>query len=363
MPLRILSVTFPFAPVAASSVGGAEQVAYELDSALTRAGHLSRVIACRGSDPRGELVPFDVPAGTLSATERARVQRTVQALVERELKRFAPHVVHFHGVDFHEYLPQRTDRVLVTLHLPPSFYPAHVFTELAERLTVHCVSVSQAESCPRGARLAPTIPNGVPLERFAPTQQKSDYVLVLGRICPEKGFETALDAARRAELPSVLAGLVFPYEAHERYFQAEIVPRLGAHARYVGAVGPEARARWLAQARAVLITSRVPETSSLVAMEALASGTPVIALRVGALPEIIEHGVTGFLARDFDGLVSALGRLDELSPSRCREAAERRFSSHQMTERYLALYAELARARSLAQGSPCPPVQRCADSA
>jgi glycosyltransferase involved in cell wall biosynthesis len=203
----------------------------------------------------------------------------------------------------------------------------------------------------------------VPLERFAPTRDKSDYVFMLGRICPEKGFETALDAARRAGLPSVLAGRVFPYQAHERYFHSEIVPRLGAHARYVGAVGPEARARWLAQARAVLITSRVPETSSLVAMEALASGTPVIGLHVGALPEIIEHGVTGFLARDFDEFVSALGRLNELSPSRCREAAERRFSSRQMTERYLALYAELARTRSLTPGSPCRSVQPSSDSA
>jgi glycosyltransferase involved in cell wall biosynthesis len=96
----------------------------------------------------------------------------------------------------------------------------------------------------------------------------------------------------------------------------------------------------LASARAVLIPSRVAETSSLVAMEALACGTPVIAYRSGALPEIVDDGVTGFVVDGVDGLVRALERIDEIDRRRCRAEAERRFDAREMAARYLALYAD-----------------------
>ena len=91
--------------------------------------------------------------------------------------------------------------------------------------------------------------------------------------------------------------------------------------------------------------SLVPETSSLVAREALACGTPVVAFPNGALPEVVEHGVTGFLVPDVDDTAAAIGRADAIDPEACRRAARERFSLSGMTDRYLDLYARLARGR------------------
>ena len=101
--------------------------------------------------------------------------------------------------------------------------------------------------------------------------------MALGRICPEKGYHIALDAAARAGVPMVLAGEVFRYPAHEQYFRDEIAPRLDASRRFIGPVGLHRKRRLLSEARCLLAPSLAPETSSLVAMEALACGTPVIA--------------------------------------------------------------------------------------
>jgi glycosyltransferase involved in cell wall biosynthesis len=116
-------------------------------------------------------------------------------------------------------------------------------------------------------------------------------------------------------------------------------PRLDGRRRFIGPVGMPEKLALLGGARAVLIPSTAPETSSLVAMEALACGTPVIAYRSGALPEIVDDGVTGFLVDGVDGLVGAMRRIDRIDRAACRRAAEERFDVRRMTAQYLALYA------------------------
>ena len=100
----------------------------------------------------------------------------------------------------------------------------------------------------------------------------------------------------------------------------------------------------MTQARCLLIPSLVAETSSLVAMEALACGTPVIAFRTGALPEIVEHGKTGFVVDDVEGMAAALRRIDEIDPAVCRSTAQERFSAQRMAQRHMERYHEIIRA-------------------
>jgi glycosyltransferase involved in cell wall biosynthesis len=247
-----------------------------------------------------------------------------------------------HGLDFHAYLPSPGTPVLATLHLPAAWYPRPVFDPERPRTYLNCVSAAQARSCPRSRALIGHVDNGVALDRFRPAVRKREYLLALGRICPEKGLHLALVAARRTGLPLVLAGEVFPYEGHRRYFEREIAPRLDASRRYVGKVGLERKRRLLAGAKALLVPSLVDETSSLVAMEALASGTPVIAFRAGALADIVEDRVTGYLVDDLDGIVRAIGAIDQIDPAACRRAAEQRFSAERMVNEYLRLYRSLA---------------------
>src|SRR5690606_24198658 len=254
-------------------------------------------------------------------------------------------LVHLHGLDFHRYLPPPGVPVLVTLHLPPSFYPPAAFRCGRPDTFLHCVSRAQHAACPPDAPLLPPIENGVALESFARRVRKRDFVLALGRICPEKGFHVALAAARRAGVPLMLAGEVFRYPAHELYFREEIAQRLDAARRLIGPVGLARKRRLLAAARAVAVPSLVPETSSLVAMEALAAGTPVIAFPAGALADIVEHGVTGFLVHDEREMAEAIPAVAALEPERCRAAARARFSAERMAGEYLALYDRLIAGR------------------
>ena len=230
--------------------------------------------------------------------------------------------------------------MLATLHLPPDWYPAHVFRPKRDGYFLNCVSSSQERECPSCDVLLPHVPNGVPVERFR-TKKKGDYVVALGRICPEKGFHSRLMQLKRPKVDMVLAGEVFPYQVHKTYFREQIAPRLNAKRRFLGPVGAKEKAALLAGARCLLVTSTVPETSSLVSMEALASGTPVVAFPSGALPEIIEHGRTGFLVENTDEMATAIEKVAHLNPEDRRWLPGRGFLRARMVRRYLAIYDDL----------------------
>jgi glycosyltransferase involved in cell wall biosynthesis len=246
-----------------------------------------------------------------------------------------------HGIDFYTYLPPVGVPVLVTLHLPPTWYPAEIFYLHRPQTFLHCVSAAQRRACPPGAMLLPDIENGVPVAALPPQHKKRHFALMLGRICPEKGFHMGLDAAAQAHMPTLLAGKVFRYAAHEQYFQHEIVPRLGGIHRFLGPIGGVRKQRLLARARCLLAPSLAPETSSLVAMEALACGTPVIAFPAGALPDIVEHGKTGFLVHNVQEMAEAMAVVGSLDPALCHATAQRRFSLDAMIERYFSVYRYL----------------------
>ena len=338
--LTVVSVSYPFATVTQDSVGGAEQVLAQLDRTLVEAGHRSIVIAPDGSRVHGELRPFPGVSGAITDGVRERVHASVRETLDRVVTADCPDLVHLHGVDFHAYLPPPGLPVMATLHLPLSWYPASALRPERAATWLHPVSASQAHAAPLGARLSEPIENGVALPNSA--FPKCGFAASLGRICPEKGLDHALDACAQANVPLLLAGQVFPYPEHERHWREDIEPRLDHRRRWVGAVGGRAKQRLLGSARCLLVPSKAPETSSLVAMEALAAGTPVIAYRVGALPDIVYHGRTGFIVDDVAGMAEAIGRASEIDPAECRREARERFSLEQMTSAYLRRYQELA---------------------
>jgi glycosyltransferase involved in cell wall biosynthesis len=138
--------------------------------------------------------------------------------------------------------------------------------------------------------------------------------------------------------------MVFPYDTHVAYFRDCIAPRLNDRIQFVGAVGGDVKCSLLSSASCVIVASTVAETSSLVAMEALASGTPVVAFKTPALEELIEDGRTGFLVRDVTELAHALARVADINGDTCRLAAESQCSLSRMTDEYLALYDRIAEA-------------------
>ncbi len=344
MTLTVLSVAYPLAPVGPDAVGGAEQVLTQIDRALVDAGHRSIVIACEGSQTAGELVAVPSVAGVLDEQAVARARERHGTAIVGVLECSRVDVVHLHGVDFHSYLPPPGPPVLATLHLPVGWYPPQALQPERPGTWVQGVSQSQHEDLGDSPFVLPPIRNGVAVPNLPPAHAKRRFALLLSRICPEKGLHLAIEAAKRAAMPLLIGGEVFPYPDHQRYFEEEVRPMLDGHRRFLGPVGLARKRRLLAAAQCLVIPSLVAETSSLVAREALAAGTPVIAFRRGALPETITHGRTGFLVETVEEMAAAMAKAPEIEPEACRAVARERFSLAAMTSAYLAVYQRLARA-------------------
>ncbi|TMJ61769.1 MAG: glycosyltransferase family 4 protein [Alphaproteobacteria bacterium] len=342
MPLKVLSIGYSLAPVGPDVAGGAEQVLSALDHALVAAGHRSIVVAPQGSRTAGTLVPTMPLPSPITDAVRAAVQQRQREAIAEALARWPVDLIHAHGVDFAEHLPAPGIPSLVTLHLPAEFYPPGAVTPARPQTWFNCVSTAQQRTFPALPNMLPPIRGGVPIERLRARHAKRKFALALGRICPEKGFHLALDAAALAGVPLLIAGQVFPYPYHQRYFDEQIRPRLGPTARFLGPIGFARKRRLLSAARGLLVPSLVAETGSLVAMEALACGTPVVAFPAGALAEIVEPGVTGFLVNDAREMAEAIVAAETIDPEQCRAAARRQFSLDHMVERYFAVYQRLA---------------------
>ncbi len=332
--MNVLSVAYPLFPVSVDAGGGAEQILSSLERGLVEAGHTSFVMAARGSRVRGELIETPAANGAITEEVRRQAQDEHRRVITEALREREIDLIHFHGLDFCEYVPRERLPKLATLHLPVAWYPQSIF-EL-DGVTLSYVSHTQASSF-----AGPVVCNGVDTRRYEGDYEKQGFLLTLGRICPEKGIDTALRVAHRLDLPMIVAGPVHAFEAHQRYFSEQVQPLLDERRRYIGPVGLQEKPGLLGAARCLLIPSSAPETSSLVAMEALSAGTPVVAFRSGALPEVVEYGVTGFLVDSEDEMVAAVMRIGEISPETCRERARMRFSSRRMVADYLKLYREL----------------------
>jgi glycosyltransferase involved in cell wall biosynthesis len=328
--MRVLSVAFPDMPVGTASSGGAEQVLATLECGLVRQGHESAVVAARGSNFAGRLIEagsFHTPAADY------------RQAIERGIHDFDPDLIHFHGLDFYSYLPHSSVPMLATLHLPVSYYPPEIFTQGSCRVQLNCVSRAQAHSSEK-TRDLPVISNGVaPGETLE--NESGRYLLWMGRICQEKGTHIALDVARRLDADLILAGPVHPYDTHRRYFAEQIQPMLDAKRKYVGPVRGIEKDQLMRAAVCVLIPSLVAETSSLVAMESLMCGVPVVAFRAGALPEVVDDGRTGFIVDSAGQMAAAVGKIGSISRRHCRDDARQRFDAGRMIQDYVDLYRSM----------------------
>jgi glycosyltransferase involved in cell wall biosynthesis len=344
--MRILYIAYPLLTVSRESAGGAEQVLWTLEREMARCREQTIVAASNGSRVTGELFSTGEPCqepDDLERRNREHQDKIVAFVRQRAREGRAFDLVHDHSGSFWLRAAEIGHPVLATLHLPRSFYPPQHFDNIPANLTFNCVSASQARSFAAGTASFEVVANGIALELFEPNFGPRHGLLWLGRICEEKAPHLALDIAARAGLPIALAGHVYPFSYHQQYFDHVVAPRLKQmpQAAFTSLPSFDRKRQLLREAQTLLITSLAEETSSLVAMEATASGTPVIAFAHGALPEIVRHGVTGFLVNSAEDAVRALRRINEIDPAVCARHARESFSSSGMMENYVRLYARV----------------------
>jgi glycosyltransferase involved in cell wall biosynthesis len=341
--MNILFVSYPMLAVSDASCGGAEQMLWTLEREMALRGYETAVAACEGSRVAGRLIATGVAPTVVDAFEQRAAEHCTAVIEAVRAGEFD--LVHDKSGFFWRHAGELKVPVLATLHLPRTFYDESLFEDLPENLYFNCVSESQAENFRDLKQMVGVVPNGIAVERFSFEADRGDYVQWLGRICPEKAPHLAIDAAERAGVRLVMAGQVYPLSWHQLYFEQEVRPRLERSVErvtWVEAPNFEDKVRLLSRARALLLPTLAPETSSLVAMEAMACGTPVIAFPNGAVPEIVEEGVTGLLVSDVDEMARAIGDASRFSPVAVRGMAEERFSSKSMADGYERLYLEIA---------------------
>jgi glycosyltransferase involved in cell wall biosynthesis len=336
--VKIGIIAPPWLPVPPPAYGGTESMLDRLARGLVEAEH--EVLLFTTGDatcpvPRAHILERaeTIRMGN-SVPEVRHVFHAYQALADCD-------VIHDHtlvGPIYSQRFPDRT--VVTTNHGPFSDELNDVYAAMAHRVPVIAISHHQAGRARRDMWLAGVIHHGIDAVGYPVGAGDGGYLLFLGRMAPEKGARRAAQIARAAGRRLLIAAKMRePLE--QRYFEDEVRPLLGDGIDYVGEVGPERRNELLAGAEALLNPIRWAEPFGLVMIEALACGTPVLAFREGAAPEIVEHGVTGFLCADEDDMTARIGDIPELDRSACRAAAQGPFSMQRMVADHVAVYEQL----------------------
>jgi glycosyltransferase involved in cell wall biosynthesis len=339
--LRIGIVVPPMLAVPPVGYSGTERVVAALVDELHGRGHQVTLYASGDSSVPCELVPV-LPESLWSTGYRGDVSAYIDvaiAAVWRDHARFD--VIHSHvetrGFLFARHCPTP---VLTTLHgrLDVAGIP-HLFEEFGD-IPLVSISESQRRWGPDANWLA-TIHHGLPLESAPFSAVPGEYLAFVGRITPEKGIDDAIEVARRTRHQLRIVAKV--YDEHEHVHFAEVVePAVSdGTVEFLGELPPLERDPILAGARATLMLGAWPEPFGLVAIESMATGTPVIARRAGALTETVEHGVDGFLVDDVDEAVLAVARAGDLDRHLIRQRALERFSPTRMVDEYENVYRRL----------------------
>jgi len=230
---------------------------------------------------------------------------------------------------------------VVTVHGPVAGELGDLYAALDD--TVALVAISDAQrSFRQELNWVATVHNAIDVADFPFQAEKDDYVLFLGRMNPEKGVHVAVDACREAGLRLIIAAKC-EEEAEQEYYEQEVQPRLAPGIEFIGEADAETKRDLLRNARCLLLPLLWEEPFGLVMIEALACGTPVVALRRGSAPEIVVDGVTGIICDEPAELPAALNRVTDIDPAACRRDAERRFDLPVMAARYEQVYRSLAR--------------------
>ncbi len=316
-----------------------EQIAATLTEGFVARGHEVTLFATANSSTSAELAAAvdegyaEAPGVDAKVAEALHISAAFERAAEFDL--FANHF---------DFMPLTYSRlvstpVVTTIHGFSSEQILPVYRRYDD--IAHYVAISAANRH-SGLHYDATIHHGIDVAGFTFVPTAGDYLLFLGRIHPDKGTHLAIEVAKQAGLPLIIAGII----QDEAYFRSAVEPHVdGLAVSYVGAVGPAERDKLLGGARALLHLISFAEPFGLSVVESLAAGTPVIATPLGSMPELLRHGSTGFLVRDVAGAVKAVQLCSGIDRNVCRADALARFGADRMIDDYLALFERILTAR------------------
>ena len=342
--MRIAQIAPLYEPVPPRLYGGTERVVAHLTDALVGLGHDVVLFASGDTWTRATLSPMrdrslrldPAPLKSDVAAHLAMLNKVRERAGEFDVLHFHVDLLHF---PFFEAVASRT---LTTLHGRLDIKDLPAAYAAWPRYPLVSISDHQRLPLPHANWLA-TVPHGIPGDRFGFSPGGPGLAFV-GRISPEKRPDRAIEIAQRAGLPLKLAAKV---DAVDRaYFESVVQPMLGRPGvEFIGEVNDQQKNQLLGESAALLFPIDWPEPFGLVMIEAMACGTPVIAWNRGAVPEVVDDGLTGFIVESVDEAVDAIARLPSLDRRRVREQFERRFLARTMAQTYSELYGRLAGAR------------------
>jgi glycosyltransferase involved in cell wall biosynthesis len=333
--------------------GGTERIVSWLTEELIDLGHDLTLFASGDSVSRAELVPV-IPRALRLSRPHGDPFSAYAILLDKVAERAADFdVIHCHVDWLHLPILRRLGfPFLTTLHgrldLPPLKAAVQQFGGTA------FVSISNHQRTPApDIRWVQTVYHGLPLDLLKPNFTLGEYLAFLGRVSPEKGPHVAIKWARSAGWPLRIAAKIPKDDS--RFFKERIEPFVdGEQVQFVGEVNDQTKSAFLGGARALLFPIDWPEPFGLVMIEAMACGTPVIALPCGSVPEIVTDGETGLIVHDENEAVDAVTRIDRLDRRHVRAAFERRFSARQMAQQYVQCYSDLIASEQSSAGVGTP---------
>jgi glycosyltransferase involved in cell wall biosynthesis len=344
--MRIAQIAPLFERVPPKLYGGTERIVSYLTEELVHQGHDVTLFASGDSKTSAKLVSCCDMALRLNPSVKDALPYHMIMLeqIRRRIDEFD--ILHFHIDILHAPLiGDIADRTLTTQHGRLDLPDLAPFYTVFGKLPLVAVSSAQHKYL-RHANWVGTVHHGIPRD-LLPFQPNPDggYLAFLGRIAPEKRPDRAIEIAARSGMPLKIAAKVDRVD--QAYWEAEIRPMIAAHpnVEFIGEIGEDDKAGFLAGAEALLFPVDWPEPFGLVMIEAMACGTPVIAFRRGSVPEIVKDGTSGFIVNTIEQAVAAIPRVKNLDRAKVRTSFERRFTAKRMADDYLKIY-ELAASKS-----------------
>ena len=322
--------------------GGTERIVSFLTEELVSQKHDVTLFASADSRTKACLVPACESALRLSnrpiVDPIAHYVRLLE-LVFQQAHEFD--ILHFH-IDYLHFPLTRRQLIpgVTTLHgklMIPDLVP--LYREYSD-MPVVSISDSQRQPLP-WISWSGTVYHGLPEDLYHFQSRPGQYLAFLGRICPEKGPDRAIEIAERTGVQLKIAAKVD--EADKAYFEEEIKPLLkrSSSVEFIGEINEHEKDDFLGNALALLFPINWPEPFGLVLIEAMACGTPIIAFRNGSVPEIVEHGSTGFVVDTLEEAIMAVRKIDSIDRRSCRAVFEERFTARRMAQDYLVIYEKI----------------------